>query len=736
MIGVFVLLAGWYSLVIPSGEGLDEVPHFAYVHFVRETRSLPIQPWGDNEREMVVWMGHHPPLYYVAGALLSGWTDTRDWERALRANPRFVWTEHEPRFGWNVTLQPPDETLPPDGARLALHYLRLWSVALGGVALLAIYRTGRLLLPAQPWISVTAIALVGLNPSFVYTSSTVHHDALIVMIYALSLWWMVHALQNSVTPGMALVGGGLLAAGLLTKLSGLTLVGLFGLTILLVAHRSRDPRIVLRLGVPVFGIALIAAGWWYLRNYLLYGDPLGWAMFLSTHAHMVRPDPYTLSTFRDEFLAQLGRTYWGAFGYMHILLPQSFHRVMWTLTAVGATGAGVAAARWQTLWQKGRWRAWLVLLTAVGLVFASFVRFSMATVGAGHGRYLLTVAGPLALAMSIGLNALTALRAQRLIAGAVTLGLAGYAVIAPIRYVLPLYAPPDPTSPVVLERAERVAARFGDSIELAGYSWEPRIVAPGNEVELALHWRALGNSRPDLYVDLTLRDRFGSAFHQRGFWPLPAHPTVAWTTGALYTTRRSIRIPPDALPGLGTLELVVRRGRGGPALRVSGGAAPNTGDALALQTVRVGQPPTQDPTLAAPTHPREIELGERITLLGYDLEGIPAGAGEEITLDLYWRAGARVERSYTVFVQLLDADRRLVVQQNNEPNRGRYPTSLWQPGTVIRDRYRLTLPADLEPGRYVLVVGMYEWPAIERLPVSENGVDRGDAIQLDTILVE
>jgi len=62
----------------------------------------------------------------------------------------------------------------------------------------------------------------------------------------------------------------------------------------------------------VYGLAMILAGWWYVRNQVLYGDPLAWQLFLSSQQHMVRTGPYGWSDFID-FVAQIQRTYWGAF---------------------------------------------------------------------------------------------------------------------------------------------------------------------------------------------------------------------------------------------------------------------------------------------------------------------------------------------------------------------------------------------------------------------------------------
>ena len=84
-----------------------------------------------------------------------------------------------------------------------------------------------------------------------------------------------------------------------------------------------------------------------------------------------------------------------------------------------------------------------------------------------------------------------------------------------------------------------------------------------------------------------------------------------------------------------------------------------------------------------------------------------ARVGAELHLVLYWLADAPVDESYTVFTQLLNPAGLLVAQQDNLPVEGLAPTNSWQPNTIIRDPYRLTIPADAAPGAYQLLIGLY-----------------------------
>ena len=75
------------------------------------------------------------------------------------------------------------------------------------------------------------------------------------------------------------------------------------------------------------------------------------------------------------------------------------------------------------------------------------------------------------------------------------------------------------------------------------------------------------------------------------------------------------------------------------------------------------------------------------------------------TVTLRWQTTATIQRDYTVFVQALDADRRVVAQTDRPPQGGAYPTSTWRRGDSIDDV--VTLPSSDGDWRQV-IVGLYD----------------------------
>ena len=58
---------------------------------------------------------------------------------------------------------------------------------------------------------------------------------------------------------------------------------------------------------------------------------------------------------------------------------------------------------------------------------------------------------------------------------------------------------------------------------------------------------------------------------------------------------------------------------------------------------------------------------------------------------------------------------------------GDYPTSVWAPGEDIVDPHAIVLPADIAPGQYRLLVGMYSLETLVRLPRLDGA---GDSIEM------
>jgi hypothetical protein len=154
--------------------------------------------------------------------------------------------------------------------------------------------------------------------------------------------------------------------------------------------------------------------------------------------------------------------------------------------------------------------------------------------------------------------------------------------------------------------------------------------------------------------------------------------------------------------------------------------------------------------------PVQAILGDRIQLVGYLLEresgierrglcespqfldSVTLQPGERLYLILFWRPLSQIAEDYTVFSHLYSEDGRLWGQKDGQPIGGSYPTSRWQLGETIVDRYEILLDPEAPAGKYLLAAGMYDLASGGRLPVAgdDEFLLAEDRLLLTTILVE
>jgi hypothetical protein len=246
-----------------------------------------------------------------------------------------------------------------------------------------------------------------------------------------------------------------------------------------------------------------------------------------------------------------------------------------------------------------------------------------------------------------------------------------------------------------------------------------------------LCWRALATRHDQLQLTAHLIDRndrdegrtTGDLFgpdYAFGNWPaqvtcVPSSIGVPSNAAGLYR----IELDVDAV-GLGRIPVLSHENQ-------------PISDKLFLAPLKIPPEPPLAGDLAQALH-SSAKFGNIFALQAYRIKSV-ARAGDSFALTLYWSAVAATDKDYTVFVHLLDANGKVVAQTDAQPRSGLYPTSLWDPGEVIRDDYALALPTDLAPGEYRIEIGAYEFPSLTRLPVaSANGRALGDRLLLDPVV--
>lgn len=115
-----------------------------------------------------------------------------------------------------------------------------------------------------------------------------------------------------------------------------------------------------------------------------------------------------------------------------------------------------------------------------------------------------------------------------------------------------------------------------------------------------------------------------------------------------------------------------------------------------------------------------VNYNDQIALLNLDIPDQQLTPGGSLDLTLQWSGLAPLNEDFTLFLQVLDANDRLVGQVDAWPLQGTLPTSQWQSGETISDPYTIQLDNDLPPGDYRLLVGWYLLADLRRLPVFDE----------------
>ncbi len=382
----YLVVETLYAVYTPQWQIPDEPAHYNYIRSLAEGRGFPVMAPGDYDQdylgrltsekfpptlsvESLEYEDHQPPLYY------------------LLATPVFLLS------GGSVVA------------------LRLFSLALGGVAVTMIVLILREFLPARPGVAWLGVGVIAFIPQFVAMMAGVNNDALTLALLWLWLWLALRYLRGETSPWLL---GVALGALLLTKATGYGALPLAVMAILLRYRREGQPfRWVVRQMAAILLPALMLGGLWWLHNVNIYGWPD--VMGQMRHNEVVLGQPRTADWIaRDGALSFLSgalrttfQSFWGQFGWMGVVLDARIYSGALIFSILTLWGAfwrlyEVFKAKLESRQRDG---LWLIGASAV-ITLAIFLVYNVTYVQ-HQGRYLFPALPLLALAAAFGLERLT-----------------------------------------------------------------------------------------------------------------------------------------------------------------------------------------------------------------------------------------------------------------------------------------------------------------------------------------
>jgi 4-amino-4-deoxy-L-arabinose transferase-like glycosyltransferase len=662
----YCVLGTIFLLANPLWEAPDEIHHFPMVLYLKSHRgSLPSQEPGT----VGSWRqeGNQPPLYHLVGALLVSPIDTTDADAAMRINPHADVGIVRPDGNANLIVHMPSEQFPGSGAAFATYLLRFYSLALGAGTIYVTYKLGRELLPNRPIIALTAAGLNAFLPMFLFVSASVSNDNLSNLLANLLLLLLIRSVKAKEAPSLRslLTVGIITGAGLLTKLSFGFLVPFIALTHAAIAIRKRDWRPLLRSGLVVGGLAVSIAGWWYLRNWRLFGDPTGLNRFLEIVGRRAATAGFAqLWTERFSFL----HSFWGFFGSINVPMRPNLYPAFDTLAVLASASVLVFLVgrlkRRQT--NITHVLAFAMALTWPIVTFGALLRWTSIT-PASQGRLLFGAISPIMILFAVGLTWWIPHRIRGRVAVGTVSALFFVAALQPFLSLIPAYAPPEE---VAATEPGAVFSSNGGQIAIYNDQIYTGSVQPGSYVELTVDFEARTHLDRDwsIFVHLIAeneiivgqrdvypgRGQLATSVVQPGFaWRNPIAvfvPETAFTPAAvevrlgMYDLDTGQRMLPEDggdMLTIGQLELLPRSGFDGP-------------------------------------NPQDIVFGGKIGLVGYDLSALTLAPA----LTKY-------------------------ADSNAMPVEWTRPTSTWERDEIVVDTHKLLVSPDAVQGTYPIEIGLY-----------------------------
>jgi hypothetical protein len=351
-------------------------------------------------------------------------------------------------------------------------------------------------------------------------------------------------------------------------------------------------------------------------------------------------------------------------------------------------------------------------------VFVALLIWMRQVTFSGHARLLLPAAPAIAILIAFGWRALWPQSLQRTSVALACVAFASLPLL-PIPAFMHDFETPralDAQTPV----GRVLGARYDEGMRIVGVDFpNGATLWPGASLPVTLYLQTEGVVNGDYTMFVHLVDAAGMPLVKLDGVPYAGrHPTRQWRSGELFADPYSLTLPAEVTvnPGLGTLIAgFYPMGQPDQPLTALDGNHAAIGKQVALGRVRIVPVPPR----VEPLKPAQAEWANGIRLISATIEP----RDRHMRVNLAWQATEPLDQDLTVFVHLLDAGGQLVAQQDQPPQGGNLPTSVWRPGEIVRDTIDVALPPAAAERWMKIVVGFYDPNSLQRAKLASSDAD-------------
>jgi hypothetical protein len=255
-------------------------------------------------------------------------------------------------------------------------------------------------------------------------------------------------------------------------------------------------------------------------------------------------------------------------------------------------------------------------------------------------------------------------------------------------------------------------------VRLVGYDAPPSL-SPGDTAPITLYWQAPLGLDADYVVGLQAQDSHGNVYGETQAPPaLGIYPTSHWQPNELVRDPHTIVLRGDTPDGDYAL-----------VAKLVNPAQQSTSSSQAIGSITVHGRPHYFGT-PTPSQTLDSRFGNVARLAGYDL----TSDGSTVRLVLYWQALESTPISYKIFSHVVDSGGNILLQSDQVPGTGMFPTTSWVGGEYVVDVHKMIIPSTFRnTGGYQVRVGMYDPASGLRLSlVDATNKTTGDYLVLPT----